>query len=82
MKIAFEFQGDHHNLLAFNNTQSELDNIQEKDRIKKQNCINNKVTLIVINEIQKRNFNDFYQEIINGIEKSALKLMRLEKIIY
>lgn len=72
LKIAFEFQGDHHSLLAFNNTQSELDNIQEKDRIKKQNCIDNNIALIVIHEIQKRNFNDFYKEIIKGIEQADL----------
>lgn len=74
LKIAFEFQGDHHTELAFKNTESDLAEIQEKDKIKKQNCIDNNVKLIIVHEIKKKNFNDFYKEIIQGIEQSGLKL--------
>lgn len=74
LKIAFEFQGDHHSELAFRNSQIDLDDIQEKDRIKKQNCINNNVSLIIIHEIKKTNFNDFYKEIISGIEQANLTI--------
>ena len=74
LKIAFEFQGDHHTKLAFRNTQNKLYDIQEKDKIKKQNCINNNVKLIIIHEIKKQNFNDFYKEILKGIEQADLSI--------
>lgn len=79
LKIAFEFQGDHHSQLAFRNTTSDLADIQEKDRIKKQNCIDNNVKLIIIHEIQKKNFNDFYKEIIKGIEQADLSIDKHRK---
>jgi hypothetical protein len=74
LKIAFEFQGEHHTELAFNNTQIDLDEIQYKDQLKKQNCLNNNIQLIIINDIRKKKFETFYQEIIRGIEAAGIKI--------
>lgn len=51
LKIAFEFQGLHHYETGlFNNSLEDLEYIKYKDEIKKQNCNNNKVKLIIIDD--------------------------------
>ena len=49
LRIAFEFQGEHHYKEGvFSNTKDDLEYIQFKDKIKKQNCENNNIKLLVI----------------------------------
>lgn len=51
LRMAFEFQGEHHyNSGAFNNTKEDLEYIKYKDSIKKKNCIDNQVKLIIIDD--------------------------------
>ena len=74
LKIAFEFQGSHHYELAFNNEEEELEYIKYKDQLKKQNCANNNITLIIINDIKTKKFETFYKEILRGIETTGIKI--------
>lgn len=73
-KIAFEFQGRHHHEENVFKT-TVLNKVQEKDKIKKENCIKNDITLIIIND-QKRIRNDI--QLINHI----LEELKEQKIKY
>jgi hypothetical protein len=74
LKIAFEFQGEHHYKVgSFGKTKEELEYIQFKDSIKKKNCIDNQVKLIIIDDNFKL---DDSQQIINYI----LQLLKYNNI--
>ncbi len=56
LKIAFEFQGEHHySVGVFKNSKEDLEYIKYKDEIKKQNCAKNGVNLIIIDDKFKLN---------------------------
>lgn len=50
LNFAFEFQGRQHYKKAFGQTEQDLEYIKFKDEVKKQNCINNHVTLLIIDD--------------------------------
>jgi hypothetical protein len=51
LKIAFEFQGEqHYKPGIFNKSDESFENIKYRDEVKKQNCINHNVKLIIIDD--------------------------------
>lgn len=51
LKLAFEFQGKHHYEVGiFNQKEEDLEYTKYKDKIKKENCKNNGVNLIIIDD--------------------------------
>lgn len=51
LQLAFEFQGKHHyEVGVFNQTQEDLEYTKYKDKIKKENCEKNGITLIIIDD--------------------------------
>lgn len=50
LKIAFEFQGAHHYQKSFNASDEVLEYIKYKDKIKKENCIKQKIKLLIIDD--------------------------------
>lgn len=79
LNIAFEFQGEHHHKIAFGKDQNTLINIQNKDLIKKQNCINNNVKLIIVNILSIKDRNNviaFTDEILRALNDVNIKIKK------
>ncbi len=73
LKIAFEFQGEHHyKENVFGNTEEDLKYIKIKDEAKKQNCINNNVKLVVIDEINCIDFNHTILILLKALSDSKI----------
>lgn len=77
LNMAFEFQGLQHykQVPYFKVGNEELEYIQYKDKIKKENCLLNKVKLIIINDTKETNKNEgLLNEILDTIKKENLKI--------
>lgn len=74
LNLAFEFQGrQHFEENIFKGTS--LNIIQERDRSKKENCQNNGVKLIIIEELKdKKNCQEFFKNILIGIKNANIKI--------
>jgi uncharacterized protein YkuJ len=73
LNLAFEFQGRHHYEKAYGNDEEDVEYIKYKDEVKKENCKNNNVRLIIIDDIKGTDTND-------GLLKHVLDILQLEKI--
>ncbi len=75
LKIAFEYQGDHHYKEVFKG--SDLEYIKYKDNIKKQNCSNNGVKLIIIDDKFKLNQEkEIVDYIINLLNENNIEIKK------
>lgn len=77
LKLAFEYQGEHHFLTSRFNNEEKLAYIKRKDIYKKENCKLNDVKIIVINYIKNgNNFELFIKEINRAKQqKHALNIL-------
>jgi uncharacterized protein YkuJ len=73
LELAFEFQGRHHYEKAFGRDDDDVEYIKYKDEVKKQNCKNNNVKLIIIDDIKGTDNND-------GLLNHVLNVLQLEKV--
>ncbi len=78
LKLGFEFQGkQHYEINGFIKTKEELEYLQRKDKIKKENCKNNNVKLIIIDDIDNYSSKThFILFIIDTIEKNNIKITK------
>lgn len=77
LNMAFEFQGLQHyeEVAYFKMDKEELEYIQYKDKIKKENCLVNKVKLIIINDTKETNKNEgLLNAVIDSIKKENLNI--------
>lgn len=75
LNIAFEYQGTQHFELAFNKNLEEVQQQQERDKIKKENCENNNIKLIIVEANRHRdNYKTTMEAILNGINKIGVQL--------
>lgn len=77
LQLAFEFQGRYHfqdNIFKGIN----LEDVQYKDKIKKDNCAANGVKLIIINELQNKNCFKFFTNIVNSIQNAEMTIPSYE----
>lgn len=75
-KFAFEFQGRHHfDENVFNG--SNLENVQYKDKTKKENCLKNEVFLLIIDDNEKINLiEDWISYIVEVLEENNINFNR------
>jgi hypothetical protein len=75
LNIAFEYQGRQHFEAAFNKSIEEVLMQKERDKIKKENCNNNNIKLIIIKANRHRdNYKTTMTAILDGIKKIGIKL--------
>lgn len=85
LSIAFEFQGLHHYKTGvFYKNEDDLVYIKYKDKIKKQNCSNNNVKLLVIDDkfkiTEKEKILSYILELLNNLSIRVVKLITNKKL--
>lgn len=82
LKVAFEYQGEHHFFTSNFNNQEKLDYIQRKDSYKRKNCDVHGVKLITVNVVKNGNkFEEFIKEIYRAIKEADINHNNNDEII-
>lgn len=77
LKLAFEYQGEHHyEVGVHNNTSEDLEYIQFKDKIKKENCLTQGVNLLIIDHQKKANDEEIINYILDLLKEKNIQTKR------
>jgi hypothetical protein len=78
LKLAFEYQGQHHYEVGIhNNTLEDLEYIQFKDKVKKENCVKQGVELLIIDHKKKSNDEDIINYILDLLKEKNIQINKI-----